>query len=119
MKVRSMVKYFAEDTVLQAIYSKVLHISQAIHHLKERVQSGDPSMVALEKLPYTSAMQCKEEKKKKLRKPAFRIGRSRSPTSTKMSTKKYVFNRNVAAALQRYPKLIMFQQFHAFKDDFQ
>lgn len=42
MEVKSMVKHFAEDTVLQAMYSKLLCILQAIHRLKERVQSGDP-----------------------------------------------------------------------------
>lgn len=36
-KVKSMVKCFAEDTVLQAIYSKLLCILQAIHHLESAV----------------------------------------------------------------------------------
>lgn len=49
MKVRSVVKYFAEDTVLQAVGSKLLYMYHKLYICEKRVL-GDPCAAALESL---------------------------------------------------------------------
>ena len=50
MKVRSVAKYSAEDSVLQAIHSKFYILQIHNPFKRERVQYSEPSMIALEKL---------------------------------------------------------------------
>lgn len=101
MKVRSVVTYFAEDIVLQAIGSKLLCM---LYLCKKKRVLGDPSTVALESL-----MACWCSLLRKLFSliffsfPFFTIHCRRlwGPYIYNNANKKYVFNRNVAEITQR------------------